>query len=106
MFFIIDRYSGDLRLLLTVFLAFCIAFIVGIAFHEFSHALTAYLLGDTTAQSQGRLTLNPLAHLDPFGTMLLLLAGFGWGKPTPVNPYKLKNGPTAGMVLVSAAGPL
>ncbi|MHB8574395.1 MAG: site-2 protease family protein [Dehalococcoidia bacterium] len=102
----LGRLSHDPRGFFTLFIALVIAFIIGIAFHEFSHALSAYLLGDTTAQSMGRLTLNPIAHLDPAGTVLLLLAGFGWGKPTPVNPYKLRNGPKAGMAIVSAAGPI
>ena len=78
----------------------------GIAFHEFSHALSANALGDRTAREQGRLTLNPLVHLDPFGTLLLFLVGFGWGRPTPVNPYALRNGPRTGMAMVAAAGPL
>ncbi len=86
--------------------AFGIAFVTGIAFHEFSHAWTAYQLGDDTAARQGRLTLNPLAHLDPMGTVLLLLVGFGWGKPTPVNPYRLRNGPKRGNAMVAAAGPV
>lgn len=94
------------RALVALVLALCISFIIGIAFHEFSHAFTAYLLGDNTAQSMGRLTLNPIRHLDPFGTILLFMVGFGWGKPTPVNPYRLRNGPLAGMAIVSAAGPI
>ena len=93
-----------------VFLAFAgavtLALLVGIAFHEFCHALSASALGDPTARRLGRLTLNPLAHLDPFGTMLLLLAGFGWGKPVPVNAHALRNGPRTGMAMVAAAGPL
>jgi len=102
----LSRLGSNPRALVALLLALCIAFIIGIAFHEFSHAMVAYLLGDNTAQSQGRLTLNPLAHLDPAGTILLLLVGFGWGKPTPVNPYRLRNGPKAGIALVSAAGPV
>lgn len=93
-----------------VFLAFAgavtLALVLGIAFHEFCHALSASALGDQTARRLGRLTLNPLAHLDPFGTLLLLLAGFGWGKPVPVNAYALRNGPRAGMAMVAAAGPV
>ncbi len=102
----LSQLGHDPRALFTILIAFCIAFIVGIGFHEFSHALTAYLLGDTTAQSMGRLTLNPIKHLDPMGTLLLLFVGFGWGKPTPVNPNRLRNGPKAGMALVSVAGPI
>ena len=93
-----------------VFLAFAgavtLALVVGIAFHEFCHALSASALGDPTARRLGRLSLNPLVHLDPFGTFLLLLAGFGWGKPVPVNAYALRNGPRTGMAMVAAAGPL
>lgn len=100
------RLSNDPKALFTLAVALCVAFVIGIAFHEFSHALTAYLLGDYTAQALGRLTLNPLAHLDPTGTLLLVVAGFGWGKPTPVNPNRLRNGPRAGMAIVSAAGPV
>lgn len=80
--------------------------LLGIAFHEFSHALSANALGDRTARARGRLTLNPLAHLDPFGTLLLFLVGFGWGKPTPVNPLALRNGPRTGMATVAVSGPL
>jgi Zn-dependent protease len=86
-------------------------FVVAIAVHEFSHALAAWGLGDDTAQRAGRLTLNPLRHLDPFGSLLLLVTlfsgvpGIGWGKPVPVNPRALRFG-RAGMAVVSAAGPL
>jgi Zn-dependent protease len=79
--------------------------LTAITVHEFSHALIARGLGDRTAQRQGRLTLNPIKHLDPSGTILLLVAGFGWGKPVPVNPYRVARGPL-GMALVAAAGPL
>jgi Zn-dependent protease len=85
---------------LTIF-----SLVVAITVHEFSHALIARGLGDYTAQRLGRLTLNPLKHLDPSGTVLLLVAGFGWGKPVPVNPQRLSRGPL-GMSLVAAAGPL
>ena len=84
-------------------LAFSI--LVAITFHEFSHALIAHRLGDQTAERGGRVSLNPLAHLDPFGTLMLFLVGFGWGKPVPVNPYCLRHGPRSGMALVSLAGP-
>ncbi len=78
--------------------------LIAITFHEFAHAYAANRQGDMTATRQGRLTLNPLAHLDPAGTILLLVAGFGWGKPVPVNPARLRSG-RRGMALVSAAGP-
>jgi Zn-dependent protease len=76
----------------------------GFTIHEFAHAWVAYKLGDDTAARQGRLTLNPLAHLDPMGTILILLAGFGWAKPVPVNPVHFKN-PRRDDVLTTAAGP-
>lgn len=85
--------------------AWMVAILTGLAFHEFCHAWTAYQLGDDTAQRNGRLTLNPLAHLDPVGSTLLLLFGFGWAKPTPVNPWRLRAGPRQGFALVAAAGP-
>ena len=72
-------------------ISFIAGLIVGITVHEFSHALTAYRLGDPTAKLAGRLTLNPQAHLDPVGTLMLLVVGFGWGKPTPFDPYNLRN---------------
>lgn len=74
-------------------------------FHEFAHAYVAYKFGDMTAKNQGRLTLNPLQHLDPFGTLLILIAGFGWARPVPVNRFHFKRPRLAG-VLVSVAGPL
>lgn len=83
-----------------------LALLAGIAFHEFSHALVATLLGDRTAQRLGRLSLNPMAHLDATGTFLLLLAGFGWGKPVPVDARALRGDPRTGMALVAAAGPV
>lgn len=85
--------------------AFTVAFVTGIAFHEFSHAWAANELGDDTAARQGRLTLNPAAHIDPAGLLLLFLVGFGWGRPTPVNPYRLRNGVKRGNMLVALAGP-
>lgn len=75
--------------------------------HEFFHAYTAYRYGDSTAKDMGRLTLNPLAHLDLFGTLMMFLSGFrfGWAKPVPVNPYNLRN-PRVADFWISAAGPL
>ena len=82
--------------------------LVAITFHEFAHGYVAYKLGDDTAKSQGRLSLNPLAHLDPIGTVLLLVAGFGWGKPVEVDPrnYTRKISMEKGEALVSIAGPV
>ena len=73
--------------------------------HEFAHAWVAHKMGDDTAKYQGRLTLNPLAHLDIFGTLMLLIAGVGWAKPVPINPRNFKN-PKLGMALSSLAGPV
>jgi len=82
------------------------ALVTGIALHEASHAFTADRLGDGTARMMGRVTLNPLRHLDPLGSILLLIVGFGWGKPVPVNPMRLRHGPETGRAMVAAAGPL
>ncbi len=82
--------------------------LIAITFHEFAHGYAAYKLGDDTAKNQGRLSLNPLAHLDPIGTLMLLVAGFGWGKPVEVNPrnYTRKISMEKGEAIVSLAGPL
>jgi Zn-dependent protease len=90
-----------LELIPYVIITLMIAFTV----HEFAHAYVAYKFGDPTAERQGRLTLNPLAHLDPFGTLLIFIAGFGWARPVPVNRYFFKRPRLAG-VLVSVAGPI
>lgn len=73
--------------------------------HEFAHAFVAYKFGDPTAKNQGRLTLNPIQHLDPFGTILIFIAGFGWARPVPVNRFFFKNPRLAG-ICVSIAGPI
>jgi Zn-dependent protease len=88
-----------------------IMLLIGFPVHEFSHALAAYRLGDATAKLYGRLTLNPIAHFDPLGGILLAVSfigagfGFGWAKPTPVNPVNLAGG-RRGEAIVAAAGPL
>ncbi|WP_066367489.1 site-2 protease family protein [Neobacillus fumarioli] len=82
-----------------------ITLIFAFTLHEFAHAFVAYKFGDMTAKNQGRLTLNPMSHLDPFGTLLILIAGFGWARPVPVNRFHFKKPRLAG-VLVSIAGPL
>ncbi len=82
-----------------------VAVLVAVTFHEFSHGAVAYLLGDPTAKEQGRLSLNPLKHLDVFGTLMFVIFKFGWGKPVPVNHHYFKN-PKWGMAFVSLAGPL
>ena len=87
-------------------LAKVVILLVGFPIHELSHAWVAYRLGDNTAKNLGRLTLNPLAHLDPFGSLLLLISFIGWAKPVPVNPNRLRFGPRVGHAIVSAAGPV
>ena len=89
----------------AVLIALGLIILICFPVHEFSHALAAYRLGDGTAKLMGRLTLNPIAHFDPIGALLLLVAGFGWAKPTPVNPYNLRGG-RYGEGIVAAAGPI
>lgn len=88
-----------------IFFAYLVALLFVLTIHEFSHAFSAYLAGDSTAKDAGRLTLNPLVHLDVFGLIMLFLAGFGWGKPVPINPNNFKS-PRRDILLVSLAGPL
>ncbi len=83
-----------------------IIFLTSMPIHEFAHAWAAFQLGDDTAARLGRLTVNPLAHLDPIGTIMLVLAGFGWGKPVPVAPYRLRAPMRRSWALVSVAGPM
>lgn len=82
--------------------------LIAITFHEYAHAWAATKLGDDTPESQGRLNLNPLSHIDPVGFILLLFAGFGWGKPVQINPrnFDRKYSLTAGEAIVAAAGPI
>ncbi|WP_019243254.1 MULTISPECIES: site-2 protease family protein [Bacillus] len=82
-----------------------VVLLIAFTVHEFAHAFVAYKFGDPTAKDQGRLTLNPMEHIDPLGTILILIAGFGWARPVPVNRYHFKNPRLAG-VLVSLAGPV
>jgi Zn-dependent protease len=82
-----------------------VTLVIAFTVHEFSHAWSATALGDETPRTNGRLTLNPLAHLDPLGSLLLLISGFGWARPVPIDPYALQRRHPAGVMLVSAAGP-
>ena len=104
LFRILNRSSLSMGQKLTyiLILAFCVLFSLSV--HEFSHGLAAYAVGDKTAKYSGRLSLNPLAHLDPFGAICLFLFGFGWAKPVPVNPWNFKN-KKGGMILTALAGP-
>ena len=86
-------------------LGIAIALLVGLTFHEFSHAFVADQLGDHRPRALGRVSLNPVNHIDPMGAIMLLIAGFGWAKPVPVNPYALRPGRRA-MSVVAAAGPV
>lgn len=83
-----------------------IILIIAFSVHEFAHAWTADRFGDPTPRHNGRLTLNPLVHLDPLGSLMLLVAGFGWARPVQVNPYALQRRSPAAMMWVSLAGPL
>lgn len=94
--------EGILSFLITIFCVF-----LSLSFHEFSHGYVAYKLGDNTAKNMGRLSLNPLSHLDPIGALCLLLFGFGWARPVPINPNNFESGKyKKGMVLTSIAGPV
>ena len=105
--------SLDPNELIPLVIVIAIMLLVGFPVHEFSHALAAYRLGDGTAKLFGRLTLNPIAHFDPMGGVLLVVTillsggawGFGWAKPTPVNPLNLEGG-RRGDAIVALAGPL
>ena len=101
-----ELLGESIFLFLAFFGAVVTALVAGIAFHEFSHAFVADWLGDGTARMRGRVTLNPARHLDTTGTVFLMLGGFGWGKPVPVNPLRLRHGPQTGRAIVAAAGPL
>ena len=90
---------------LPQFLSFAVAIVIGITVHEFAHAKAAQKAGDPTPGQHGRVTLNPLAHFDPIGTVALLFAGFGWGRPVPVNPFLMRR-PRIDNILVSLWGPL
>jgi Zn-dependent protease len=85
--------------------AIILGFVAGITIHEAAHAWSAYMLGDDTAYREGRVTLNPISHLDVLGTVMLFMVGFGWGKPTPVMISNLR-GARLGAVAVAFAGPL
>jgi len=104
-FVFLDFLDIDLFAAIVFFSAIVTALVLGISFHEFSHAYVADSLGDGLPRRMGRVTLNPMAHLEPVGTLLMLMVGFGWGRPVPVNPYATRN-PKASLGLTAAAGPL
>lgn len=101
------RVMGLISLLSTsplLFALIAVILIAAITVHEFAHAWMADHLGDPTPRSQGRVTLNPKAHLDPIGTLMIFMIGFGWGKPVMFDPFNLKN-PTKEAALIAFAGP-
>src|SRR5256884_6980697 len=100
---VIQLFYGQIDLPTTLF--WLVGLVIAITFHEAAHAYLADLLGDKIPRYMGRLTLDPLAHLDPIGTLLILLAGFGWGRPVQFNPLALKN-PTLGAAVISLSGPV
>lgn len=91
---------------LAILIGRAIALVIGFTVHEFAHAWTAYRLGDDTAFYQGRLTLDPRAHLEPVGIVLALIVGFGWAKPVPVNPRAFYPNEQRGLMLTALAGPV
>jgi Zn-dependent protease len=91
---------------ISTIIARIIVLLIAFTVHELAHALTADYLGDPTPRRMGRITLNPLKHLDPFGTIMLIIAGFGWAKPVMVNPMNMRGNPRTSMAIVAIAGPL
>lgn len=99
------NFNMSMEQLLYMFIARTVVLLTALPIHEFAHGFVAKKLGDPTADNQGRLTLNPFAHLDPIGSICIMLTGFGWAKPVPVNPFFFKNR-KAGMALSALAGPV
>lgn len=91
---------------LATFITRVVVLLIAFPIHELAHAVSATYFGDHTPESQGRLTLNPLAHLDPMGTLMLVFAGFGWAKPVMVNEYALRRSSSWAWLVVALAGPL
>lgn len=104
---LISLLSGrlDFMTALMQILASLVVIFLIMPFHEWAHAFTAYKLGDTSIKGRGRLTLNPLDHIDPIGALLIILVGFGWAKPVPVDDRYFKN-PKVGMGITALAGPV
>ena len=99
------RHTADFDDFLLTTLLSLPGLIIGLSLHEFAHAFVACKLGDPTPEAQGRVTISPLAHLDPLGTICLLFGGFGWGKPVQINPMNF-NHPEKDSAKVAAAGPI
>jgi Zn-dependent protease len=90
----------------AILIARAVTLLIAFTIHELAHALTADYLGDSTPRRMGRISLNPLVHLDPIGTLVLLVAGFGWAKPVMVNPGNMRGDPRTSMAIVAIAGPI
>jgi Zn-dependent protease len=97
--------SGDIFLILAEVIVLALLLLIAFPIHELAHAVTARALGDDTAEKLGRITLNPLKHLDPLGTILFALTGFGWAKPVPVSLWRLRGNPRTSFAIVALAGP-
>jgi Zn-dependent protease len=95
----INHFLNNIHLILP-------AIVLALTFHEFAHAKVADLLGDPTPRREGRLSLNPLDHIDPLGFLMLIFVRFGWAKPVPINPFNFRGDRNRGVILVSLAGPL
>src|SRR5215208_5280400 len=102
----LQRAASDPERFIQWFVAVAIALVVGITVHEASHATVAVALGDPTPRLMGRVSLNPLRHLDPLASLMILIASFGWGKPVMFDPSRLKGDPRLGSALVAVAGPV
>jgi Zn-dependent protease len=97
---------GLFNLSSAVLIARAVTLLIAFTVHELAHAVTADYYGDDTPRRMGRISLNPLVHLDPIGTVMLLVAGFGWAKPVMVNPYNMRGNPRTMMAVVAVAGPV
>ncbi|HAB19317.1 MAG TPA: site-2 protease family protein [Verrucomicrobiota bacterium] len=98
--------SGGIYLILAELIVLVLLLLIAFPVHEMAHALAARWLGDDTAERLGRVTLNPIRHLDPIGTVLFVLTGFGWAKPVPVTLHRLRGNPRTSFALVALAGPV
>ena len=106
LFVLLRQFDADPVGVIVTLVVVVVSLLAAVTFHEFSHAVAASRLGDDTARRLGRVSLNPVRHLDPMGSMMILFAGFGWGKPVPVNGAVLRPDPRSGTAIVAAAGPV